>query len=367
LPLPPSRPFLTRRTFVALAAPALIVRPAMAATSVSIAGVGGWFQTAFEGVVLAAFRKAHPKISVFYTPVGNDFQNLALLRRQRANSPTDIVLLHTQVAARATSEGLLEPLSPKTMPVLNDLVPQALIPNVAGPALMLDSLTLGYNPTQINKMPQSWRDLWDTGYGSGIALQTPPDPAALAMTAVAGALFGDKNLLHSLELGLVALTQLAPRVVAWDPSPDIYTAIAQVDAQGDDQGKAQAKASIGPAWNARALNQARLTPGHFTSHFPAEGSPVMATTINLVNGAPQPAAARTLIAWLLGADAQRLLTEALAYAPVNAKAKIPTALLQRVGATPDMVAKRIPMDWVVVDQIRDQITREWRRRNLVGH
>ena len=320
----------------------------------TIAAVGGWFQTYFDTIVLAAFRKSHPDIAVFFYPVGNAFQTLALLRRQRAYPSTDVVLLEAGVATRATAEGLFEPLKPDTMPVLNDLIPQALIPNIAGPALMLDSLAMGYSPGQITRAPRSWRNLWDPTYGRRIALQTPPDPVALAMTAVAGALFGGTELLRALEVGLTALGQLAPRVVLWDPVPDVYTAIAVGDA------------GIGPGWNARAQNQAGLTPGRFAASIPEDGSPVMVTTINLVKGAPQPAAARVLIAWLLGSEAQRLLTEVMFYAPVNAKADISTPSLARVGATPAMAARRMPMDWVVVDAIRDQITREWRRRNLTG-
>jgi putative spermidine/putrescine transport system substrate-binding protein len=97
---------------------------------------------------------------------------------------------------------------------------------------------------------------------------------------------------------------------------------------------------------------------------PEEGSPVLTTTINLVKGSPQPDAARTLIAWLLGSDAQRLLTEALFFAPVNARANIPAASLVRVGATPAMAARRMEMDWVTATSIRDQITAAWRRQLL---
>ncbi len=332
----------------------MIARPARAARGLTIAAVGGWFQTWFDGIVLAAFRKSHPDIPVFFYPVGNAFQTLALLRSQRAYPSTDVVLLEAGVATRATAEGLLESLKPDTMPVLNDLIPQALIPNVAGPALILDSLAMGYSPAQVTRPPSSWRNLWDSAYGRRIALQSPPDPVALAMTAVAGALFGGGELLRSLEVGLVALAQLAPRVVLWDPVPDIYTAIAVGDA------------GIGPGWNARAQNQAALTPGRFAATIPEEGSPVMMTSVNLVKGAPQPAAARTLIAWLLGPEAQRLLTEGMFYAPVNARADIPTASLARVGATPAMVSRRMQIDWVVVDGIRDQITREWRRQKIAG-
>jgi len=265
-----------------------------------------------------------------------------------------VVLLEAGVATAATTENLLEPLQPETMPVIADLSDRARLPNVAGPALFFDSLAMGYNTADIKQPPKSWRNLWDPSYARRIALQTPPDSIALAMTAVAGRLFGGGEPLRSLELGLVALTQLAPQVVLWDPVPDVYTAIALGDA------------SIGPGWNARAQNQMSLTPGRFAAVIPEGGSPVMVTTVNLVKNAQQAAPARTLISWLLGPEAQRLLAEGMFYAPVNPKADLSAATLVRVGATPGMVAKRMDMDWVVVDAIRDQITREWRKRNLKG-
>jgi putative spermidine/putrescine transport system substrate-binding protein len=354
----PPCPVITRRQLGATALGALSAvgaRPARAAArSVTLMGFAGWFQSYFDTTVLGAFRKAHPDISVFYYPVGNSFQMLGLLRGQRMTPSTDVVLLETSVAARATAGGLLAEVSVDTMPVLKDLIPQAVLQGVAGPALVLDSLAMGYNPAQVPQAPRSWRDLWDSSFGRRIALQTPPDTAALAMTAVAGSLFGGSDLYQSLAVGITALTELAPRVVLWDPVPDIYTAIAVGDA------------GIGPGWNARAQNQAALTPGRFAANIPDEGSPVRFTTINLVKGAPQAEAARTLIAWLLGPEAQRMLTETMFFAPVNARADIAPAALARAGATPALAAKRMAMDWVAIDAVRDQITAEWRKRNLAG-
>jgi ABC-type Fe3+ transport system substrate-binding protein len=82
---------------------------------------------------------------------------------------------------------------------------------------------------------------------------------------------------------------------------------------------------------------------------------------------PANPAARALIAWLLGSEAQRLVTEAMFFGPVNARADIATASLARLGAPPAMAARRMEMDWVTVTSILDQITAEWRRRKLGGH
>jgi putative spermidine/putrescine transport system substrate-binding protein len=338
-----------------LALPAVITRPAQAARSVTFAGYGDWFQTAFDRSILGPFRKAHRDIAVFYYPVGNSFQGLTMLRDQRARPAADIVLLETGMAAQAHTEGLLDPLDPAALPVMKDLIPQAIRPGLAGPALMLNSLAIGYNTDMIGSagkppVPRSWPGLWDPGYGRRIALQTPPDPLGLAITAMAAALFGDGNPKTSLDIAMTALSQLAPRVALWDPLPDVYTAIAMGDA------------GIGPCWNARAQFQAGQTPGRLAATIPEEGSPYLTTTINLVKASPQSEAAKTLIAWLLAPEAQRLLAQTMAFAPVNTKADLPPAVLARAGATPAMAARRMEMDWVSIAAMRDQITAVWRQR-----
>jgi putative spermidine/putrescine transport system substrate-binding protein len=353
----PIRRVVSRRRLgagVVLALPAVITRPARAARSLTFGSIGGWFGSAFDGTVLAAFRKTHPEITVFYYPLANSFQVLGMLRGQRTNPSTDVVLLDPGTAHRATAEGLLDVLDPDTTPVLKDLISQATLKGIAGPAMVLDSLSIGYSPAQIAGVPRNWHDLWDTGFGNRLALQTPPDPVALALTAIAGAMFGGGDLYRAMYVGMTALAQLGPRVVDWDPVPDIYIAISVGDA------------AIGPCWNAHGQNQALLTPGRFAANIPADASPVRATTIHLVKGAPEPDAARTLIAWLLSPEAQRLLTETMFFAPVNAKADIAAASLARAGASPAMVAKRMDLDWVAVDAIRDQVAAEWRKRNLAG-
>jgi hypothetical protein len=93
-----------------LAMPAILTRTARAASrSITFAANGGWFQQAFDTLVLDVFRKNHPEIEVFYYPVGNSFQGLTLLREQRGFPATDVMLLETGVAARTQEEGLLGP------------------------------------------------------------------------------------------------------------------------------------------------------------------------------------------------------------------------------------------------------------------
>ncbi len=356
LPLAQSGSGFRRRRLIAAAAlalPAIVsARARAAARSVTLAGNGGWFQSVFDSVILEAFRKAHPDIAVFYYPVGNSYQALSVLRAQRGAPATAVALLASGIAARATAEGLLKPLDAASMPVLNDLAAGAVSPNIAGPALMLDNLALGYNPTLIAPPPRSWRALWNPVYGRRVALQTPPDPLGLAITAVAAGLYGAGDPKTSMDIALTALGQLVPRVGVWDPIPDVYTAIADGDA------------GLGPCWNARARAQAALTPQRFAVVIPDDGGPYLTTTVNLIDKAPREDAARILIAWLLGPDAQRLLVEAMFYQPVNIKADIPAAALARAGATRAMIARRMEMDWIGITAARDRVTALWRSHGL---
>jgi putative spermidine/putrescine transport system substrate-binding protein len=332
---------LSRRLAAAglLALPAIISSQTRAAArAITFAGYGGWFQSVFDPLILGAFRKAHPDIPVFYYPVGNSYQALTMLRGQRAQPSVSVALLASGVAARAGADGLLQSLDPDPA-------------SAAGSALMLDNLALGYNPTLITKPPRSWRALWNPGYGRRVVLQTPPDPLGLAITAVCAALFGAGDPKTSMDIAMTALEQLRPRVGLWDPIPDVYTAIAVGDA------------GMGPCWHARARAQAAMTPGRFAATIPDEGGPYLTTTVNLIKGSQQPEAARTLIAWLLGPQAQRLLVETMFYAPAN-PADIPAASLSQVGATPEMIGRRIDIDWIGITDARDRVTAAWRSHGL---
>lgn len=317
-------------------------RARAAARGITFAGYGGWFQSTFDPLILGAFRKAHPEITVFYYPVGNSYQALTMLRSQRDLPSVSVALLATGVAARANAEGLLQPLDASTPPAPNEAV---------SPPLMLDTLALGYNPTMITRPPRSWRALWNPVYGRRVVLQTPPDPLGLAMTAVAAALFGAGDPKTSMDIAMTALEQLRPRVGLWDPIPDVYTAIAMGDA------------GLGPCWHARAQAQAAMTPDRFAAVIPDEGGPYLTTTVNLIKGTQQPEAARTLVAWLLGPQAQRLLVETMYYAPAN-PTDIPPASLSRVGATPAMMERRMDIDWVGITEARDRVTAAWRSHRL---
>ena len=105
------------------------IRPAKAARkSVTFAAYGGLFQELYEPAVVQPFGRLHRDIDVFWYALPSAAQTLALLRRQHDLPEIDVVLLGSAAARAATEEGLLEPLSAASMPVLGELAPGTTFP-----------------------------------------------------------------------------------------------------------------------------------------------------------------------------------------------------------------------------------------------
>lgn len=346
----------TRRQLLAapLALPLAMpfIRRAHAARSITFASYSGIFQENYEPAVVDAFRRAHPDIEVTYYPIANSAQSLGLLRAQKAAPQIDVCMMDVSVAKTGTDEGLFEPIPAGSLPVLAELTPKAFIPGVAGPAVLFDNFVLLYSPPQVKPAPTSWKVLWDQAYDGKIAVASAPDIVGIAFTLIANTVFGGGDYHQSVEAGITAITQMAPRVLTWDPKPDAYTFLIE------------GTAALGVGWNARGQTYAQQSGGKLGVSIPDEGSLFQVNTINLVKGSRDPEAAKAFLSYTLGTEAQKAFTERMFYGPVNTHAQISPAALARTAATPERMAKMMDVDWVAVSKLRDAITDQWRRRIL---
>ncbi len=323
------------------------IRPAAAARDITFAAYGGLFQELYEPRIIGPFTRAQRDINVFYYTIPSSSQTLATLRRQREQPELDVVLLDLANARTATQEGLLEPLTPASMPVLAELAPAAIFTGIAGPAVFTEPLVMLFDAARIRPAP-SWKALWSGQGERSIAIPAPPDSAGIAFTLIAGRLFGGGNEPRAVESGVTAIKELARQVISWNPSPDVYHSIGGGDAK------------LGVGWNMPAQVWSDRLNGRLGVVFPEEGTISRVTTVNLVKGSRQPDAARLLIAHLLGADSQRTMVEQMYLGPVNARARYVEDALLRTANTPDRVARAMPVDWVAVDALREDIIRRWR-------
>jgi putative spermidine/putrescine transport system substrate-binding protein len=330
------------------------LRPAAAArTSVTFAAFGGLFQELYEPAVVEPFGQSRTATPAFYFPVGSSTQALATLRRQRDQPELDVVLLDLASARTATDEGLLEQLPAASMPVLADLTPAATFAGIFGRALFTEPLVLLFDTARV-RPPASWKILWSLLDERSVAIPAPPDPVGVAFTVVAGRLFGGGNELRSAADGITAIDELARGVATWDPSPEVYHFIGEGNAK------------LGVGWNMPAQVYSDRMGGRLGVAFPVEGTISRVVTVNLVKGGPRPDAARAFIAYLLGAEAQKIMVERMFLGPVNARARYSEGALSRTANTPDRAARAMPVDWVSVDAIREDIIRRWRVINPAG-
>ena len=54
------------------------------------------------------------------------------------------------------------------------------------------------------------------------------------------------------------------------------------------------------------------------------------------------------------------------YAPTNQKAQISPDALARTAASPELMARMIPVDWAEIVKVRDQWNNRWRREVITA-
>jgi putative spermidine/putrescine transport system substrate-binding protein len=315
--------------------------------SLTFAAFGGLFQELYEPAIVDPFRHAHADISVFYNPTPASTQTLATLRQQRDKPELDVVLLDLATARLATDEGLLEPLVPTSLPVLGELAPAATFPGIAGRALFTEPLVMLFDAARIRPVP-FWKTLWSGLNERIVAIPAPPDSVGIAFTIVAGRLFGGGNEQRAAEDGVNAIKELSRGIATWNPTPDVYHFV------GDGAAK------LGVGWNLQAQTFSDRLNGRLGVAFPEEGTISRVVTVNVVKGSRQPEAARLFVAHLLGAEAQKAMVERMFLGPVNARARYIEAALSRTANTPERAARAMPVDWLAVNAIREEIVRRWR-------
>ncbi|NKM65692.1 extracellular solute-binding protein [Rhizobium leguminosarum bv. viciae] len=335
---------------LALAAP--FISSARAAQAVvTLAGYGGLFRDRYQAAVLDPFQKANPDIRVEYYQVNNSAQNLGTLRGQKAAPQIDLSILDVTIAKGGTDEQIFKPVTAAQVPAIADLHPQAIIKGVAGPGVTFDSLEIVYAVDRVPKKPTSWAGLSDPVYLRQIGVGGVPSIESIGMMML---MSGQKGKISdydaAVEAGFKAMEKIAPNVLTWDPRPDAGAFVLG------------GAASVGIIWNARAQSYVDQSGGKLAVADASEGTTLQINAINLVNGAPQEEAALKFMNYALGQEAQKAFTEAMFYAPTNAKAQIKPEVLARTVAAPEKMARVVSVDWIKIAGIRDAITQQWRRR-----
>ena len=320
---------------------------------VNFMAYAGEFHDNFAKAVVEPCMAKLPGVTVNYVEGSNSAEMLAQLRTQKDDPQVDVVLMDVSIAAIGNAEQLYQPLDPAIVTNLANLYDEAKTADNYGPAVTFDNLVLIYNTELVQPAPTSWNALWDETYAGKVILAAPPDIQGLGLTIITDKMAG-ADYTQTIDPAIERLAELGPRVLTFDPQPEQYTLVTN------------GEGALAIGWNARAQLYADQSNGRLGVVLPDEGSIFQKNTINLVNGAKNPAAAQAFINCALGAEAQQAFSEAMFYAPVNKTVELPEEVLARTASSPELVAKMIPVDWSYVGQVRDDWLQRWRRDVIAG-
>ncbi len=327
---------------------ALAAAPASAETTITFAGYTGLFQDLYTKAVIEPFMKANPDIKVVYYAPGNSAAILGALRAQKSAPQIDVAMMDISIAKAGSDEGLFDPIDEAVTPHIKDLYPQALMPGANLAGMTFDSLDLVYDKTVLKTPPTSWRALWDPALDHKVALTAAPDILGLALTVVLEKMAGGTDWNHNLDKGLKEMETLAPHVLTWDPKPSLWEMIM---AQG---------AAISVGYNARSQVFGDQPGSVLAAVIPDEGTLFQINAVTLIKNAPNSAAAKKFVDYMLSPVAQKAFAETMFYGPTNKQVQLSPAVAKRIS--PADMSKVMNVDWLELAKIRDKITQDWRRQ-----
>ncbi len=323
------------------------------AADITVMGYRGPFEDNYKKAVIEPFMKAHPNIKVNYYGVQNAATSLGNMRAQRDAPQVNAVIYDLSVAKIAKEEGLVADLDTSKLSNYADV--SDIGKDLGGAAIPLtyDTLTLIYNANAFPTAPTSWETLWDKAQDGKVVLpaQGGGDIQAILLTIIANRLAGEQDYKNTIDPGVDKLVELAPRVQTWEPKPDAYTLVAN----------GTATVSIG--WNARSQFYFDQTEGRMASVGPTEGTASQINVLSAIGKASEPEATQAFIDYAISPGAQAAFAEAMFYAPVNTKTQVDEATAKRIPMMdPAQREKLIPVDWMTIGDMRDDILQPWRRQ-----
>jgi len=163
------RDFLIKGSLLGLSAaglPGLVMRPSLAAGSMTAAIYPGTWDEAFRNIVAPQLMENHG-VDVAFEPLFAVDQ-VAKARAARGFAPFDSFVLDPGPAAAALEADLFEPIDPSMLSNA-DKVPEGLI-TPYGVTVNAQVVGIVYNPTKFDEPPREWGDLFRSPYVERLGL-----------------------------------------------------------------------------------------------------------------------------------------------------------------------------------------------------
>ena len=300
----------------------LVIRSARASErEVVMPMSGGSFMQNWQKHIIDPFQK---KTGIRVKMVPGNFKAHAMqLRASRGAPPFDMFLAEGADFVHIAAAGLLLPLTPDKVPSINEVAPKFRDQwDGLGAHFDYASVGLAYRTDRIQKPPMSWREFVERSgegeFGKTIFFNNlPAGVRGPEMLLTLSRVFGSGQ--KDVDAGFAAIKRFKPYTFKYFSSFN-DPVVLLTNGEGN----------LGPGWDGRTYIAHDESAGKINWIKPKEGPASNGPIAGVVKGGNTEAAYQ-LIAYALGAEAQKAFCEAMFYGSVNSK-----------GVYSEQLAKRIP-------------------------
>jgi putative spermidine/putrescine transport system substrate-binding protein len=318
------------------------------AETLYVGGSGGSTEKLYKEQIIPSFE-AKTGAKVVYVP-GNSTDILAKLQAQKGKQEISVALIDDGPMYQAVGQGLCAKVDDAGS--IKELYPNARMIGGKSVGIGFIATGLAYNKDAFAKngwkAPTSWKDLADPKYKQKVVIPPITNGYGLLTLVMMSRLHGGGE--DKMDPGFDVMTkQVAPNVLAWEPSPGkmaqmLQTGEAALVVWGN--GRVQAVVDQG-------------APVEFV--YPKEGAVVIMVAGCVVEGAPQAKLGQQFLQHVVSAESQALMAQGVGFGPVNKTTKLAPEVAKKVVFGPEKVNALISPNYDVINARRAEWTQRWNR------
>jgi putative spermidine/putrescine transport system substrate-binding protein len=325
----------------------VLVQPAAAQTTLTVAWYGGNWGDAFRACVADPFEKA---TGIKVVPeIGTSTVTLSKLQQQKAAPTIDVAWMDGGISELALAAGVVDNLDPKAISRLADALPEAVykadgVTYAVGTGYY--SLGLTYNTKQVKQVPTSWNDLWKAEFADAVTIPSPSNSSGVPFVMFLSKIWNVPA--DDLSATFKRLKELKAALF--------------FDSSGAATNAYQSgEAIIGAHFNVGAWDLAdKGLPIGFV--VPKEGVWATDARLHLVKGTPKKDAAEKFIDTALTPAASACLAQKLYLGPAVKGVDVPAEVARKLPwGEKGSVKSLLLFDWTDINRQRGKIVDTWNR------
>ena len=317
---------------------------------VVFAGYGGTLEKMTRQELIPPFEKATGiKVTLV---VGTALSNFAKVQAARNRPDIDIYWSNELTHAAGKGLGLYEKLDAKVVTNLAQLYDIAKDPDGVGVASSLIATGIHYNTKKLQEAgipaPTSWNDLWDPRLKGKVAFYAFGIAYSQDFLVLMAKLHGGSE--DNIQPGLARIKQLRANgnLTTFSTTPaELDNLLIQGTAWMTVNGSIRAY-----------IQQGQGAPIDFA--YPKEGAGFFANYFDVVKNGPHPNAAQAFVNYLLGVEAQAILSKHF-YGPINKNVRLPDEIARKVPYGAPRINSLIRIDRHKMNQHLDAWAEAWNR------